>query len=106
MAEPVPVRRLTDQEGQKLQQIRRGSPRSVRYRRAVMLLVSVGGNRVRVIVKLVQGDEDTVRDVIHRFNEIGLACLDPRWAGGCPRRLRGSRRGVWCGGGLVYQGTV
>jgi hypothetical protein len=28
-----------------------------------------------------------VRDVIHRFNEIGLVCLDPRWAGGRPRLL-------------------
>ncbi len=28
-----------------------------------------------------------MRDVIHRFNEIGLACLDPRWAGGRPRLL-------------------
>jgi Homeodomain-like domain len=32
-------------------------------------------------------DEDTVRDVIHRFNEIRLACLDPQWAGGRPRLL-------------------
>ncbi|WP_436961354.1 IS630 family transposase [Streptomyces sp. SudanB182_2057] len=40
-----------------------------------------------MIAKLVQADEDTVRDVIHRFNEIGLACLDPRWAGGRPRLL-------------------
>src|SRR3954454_14528409 len=86
VAEPVRVRRLTDQEGQKLQQIvRRGSTSSVRYRRAMMLLVSAGGNRVPVIAKLVQADEDTVRDVIHRFNEIGLACLDPRWARGRPR---------------------
>ncbi|WP_456318717.1 helix-turn-helix domain-containing protein [Actinacidiphila soli] len=72
MAEPVRVRRLTDQEGQRLQQIvRRGSTSSVRYRRAMMLLASAGG----------------VRDVIHRFNEIGLACLDPKWAGGRPRLL-------------------
>ncbi|WP_329604602.1 IS630 family transposase [Streptomyces radicis] len=88
MAEPVRVRRLTDQEGQKLQQIvRRGSTSPVRYRRAMMLLASAGGNRVPVIAKLVQADEDTVRDVIHRFNEIGLACLDPQWAGGRPRLL-------------------
>ncbi|MEV6227959.1 IS630 family transposase [Saccharopolyspora shandongensis] len=40
-----------------------------------------------VIANLVQADEDTVRDVIHRFNEIGLSCLDPRWAGGRPRLL-------------------
>ncbi|WP_405657875.1 IS630 family transposase [Streptomyces sp. NBC_01166] len=88
MVEPVRVRRLTDQEGRKLQQIvRRGDTSSVRYRRAMMLLASAGGNRVPVIAQLVQADEDTVRDVIHRFNEIGLACLDPRWAGGRPRQL-------------------
>nr|WP_280897498.1 MULTISPECIES: helix-turn-helix domain-containing protein [unclassified Streptomyces] len=88
VAEPVRVRRLTDQEGQKLQQIvRRGSTSTVRYRRAMMLLASAGGNRVPAIAQLVQADEDTVRDVIHRFNEIGLACLDPQWAGGRPRRL-------------------
>jgi hypothetical protein len=88
MAGPVRVRRLTDQEGQRLQQIvRRGSTSSVRYRRAMMLLASAGGNRVPVIARLVAADEDTVRDVIHRFNEIGLACLDPKWAGGRPRQL-------------------
>ncbi|RNG24100.1 IS630 family transposase, partial [Streptomyces botrytidirepellens] len=73
----------------KLQQIvRRGSTSSVRYRRAMMLLASAGGNRVPVIAQLVQADEDTVRDVIHAFNEKGLACLDPRWAGGRPRQLK------------------
>ncbi|NEA39890.1 hypothetical protein G3I76_77040 [Streptomyces sp. SID11233] len=47
MAEPVRVRRLTDQEGQRLQQIvRQGCTSSVRYRRAMMLLASAGGNRV------------------------------------------------------------
>ncbi len=59
----------------------------MRYRRAMLLLASAGGNRVPVIPQLVQADEDTVREVIHRFNEIGLACLDPRWAGGRPRLL-------------------
>ncbi len=53
MAESVRVRRLTDQEGQKLQQIvRRGSASSVRYRRAMMLLAAAGGNRVPVIAQL------------------------------------------------------
>lgn len=88
MAEPVRVRRLTDKEGQKLKQIvRRGSTSSVPYRRAMMLLASAVGNRVPVIARLVQADEGTVRDVIHRFNEIGLACLDPQWAGSRPRLL-------------------
>ncbi|MGA5129792.1 transposase [Streptomyces olivoreticuli] len=68
MAELVGVRRLTDQEGQKPQQIvRRGSTSSMRYRPAMMMLASVGGNRVLVTAQLVQADEDTVRSVIHRF---------------------------------------
>lgn len=29
-----------------------------------------------------------MREVVHRFNEIGLACLDPRRAGGRPRLLK------------------
>ncbi|MGX1512419.1 hypothetical protein RKD44_003707 [Streptomyces collinus] len=44
-------------------------------------------NRVPVIAKLVQADKDTGRDVIHRSNEISLACLDPRRARDRPRRL-------------------
>ncbi len=89
MAEPVRVRRLADQEGQRLQQIVcRGGTSSVRYRRAMMLLASAGGNRVPVIAQLVHAGGDTVRDVVHRFNEIGLACLDPQWAGGRPRLLK------------------
>lgn len=75
------MRRPTDQEGQRQQQIvRRGSTSSVRYRRTMMLLASTGGNRVPVIAQLVQADEGAVRDVIHRFNEIRLAALDPQWA--------------------------
>ncbi|MER6442397.1 helix-turn-helix domain-containing protein [Streptomyces sp. NPDC001185] len=78
MAELVRVRRLIDQEGQKL---------SSRSRRAMMLLAWASGNRIPVIAQLVQADEDTVREVIHRFNEIGLACLAPRRAAGRPRQL-------------------
>lgn len=52
-----------------------------------MILASAGGNRVRVIAQLVAADEDTVREEIHRFNEIGPACLDPRWPGSSPRLL-------------------
>jgi transposase len=87
VAEPVRGRRLTDQEGKKPQQtLRRGSSNSVRYRQA-MMLASAGGNQVPVIAQLVQADEDTARDGIHRFNEISVACLDPQWVGGRPRRI-------------------
>ncbi len=62
--------------------MRRGSTSSVRYRRAMMLLASADGNRVPVIAQLVRADEDTVRDVIHKFNEIGLPklCFTPTYA--------------------------
>lgn len=88
MAERVKARRLTDQEGQRLLRIvRRGSASAIRYRRAMIVLASASGNTVSAIARLVAADEDTVRDVIHSFNEIGLRCLDPRWAGHRARLL-------------------
>ena len=53
----------------------------------MVVLASAGGNTVPAIARLVQADEDTIRQVIHRFNEMGMACLDPQWAGGRPRRI-------------------
>jgi transposase len=88
MAEPVRARRLTDQEGQRLQQIvRRGKHGSIRVRRAMIIMASASGTPVPAIARLVAADEDTVRDVIHAFNQNGLAALDPRWAGGRPRLI-------------------
>ncbi|MGH3748733.1 MAG: IS630 family transposase [Micromonosporaceae bacterium] len=91
MAEPVRVRRLSDHEGKRLQQIvRRGTGSPIRLRRAMVVLASAGGNTVPAIARLVQADEDSIRRVIHRFNEMGMASLDPRWAGGRPRRISDS----------------
>jgi len=92
MAELVKVRRLSDEEGQRLLRIvRRGEPKAtktvIRYRRAMVVLASASGNTVPAIARLVAADEDTVREVIHRFNEVGMKALDPRWAGGRPRRI-------------------
>ncbi len=88
MAEPVRARRLTDQEGQRLQQIvRRGKHESIRVRRAMIIMASASGTPVTAIARLVAADEDTVRDVIHLFNQKGLAALDPQWAGGRPRLI-------------------
>ena len=67
--------------------MRRGTGSAVRLRRAMVVLASAGGNSVPVIARLVQADEDSVRQVIHRFNEMGMASLDPQWAGGRPRRI-------------------
>jgi transposase len=88
MAEPVRARRLSDQEGQRLLQIvRRGKHGSVRVRRAVIIMASLSGTSVTAIARLVAADEDTVRDVIHLFNQKGKAALDPQWAGGRPRLI-------------------
>ncbi|WP_261571365.1 IS630 family transposase, partial [Frankia gtarii] len=88
MGQPVRARRLTDEEGQRLQAIvRRGKHGSIRVRRALIIMASASGTPVPAIANLVQADEDTVRGVIHRFNEIGLDALDPRWAGGRPRLI-------------------
>jgi transposase len=88
MAEPVRARRLTDQEGQRLQQIvRRGRHGSIRVRRAMIIMASASGTTVPAIARLAAADEDTVRDVIHLFNAKGLAALDPQWAGGRPRLI-------------------
>jgi transposase len=59
----------------------------MRLRRAMVVLASAGGNTVPAIARLVQADEDTIRPVIHRFNEMGIASLDHRWAGGRPRLI-------------------
>jgi transposase len=88
MAEPVRARRLSDEEGRRLQQIvRRGKHGSVRVRRALIIMASSSGTPAVAIARLVAADQDTVRDVIHAFNAKGLAALDPRWAGGRPRLI-------------------
>jgi transposase len=88
VSEPVKARRLSDYEGQRLTQIvRRGRSNPIRVRRATIIMASSSGTPVSAIARLVAADEDTVRDVIHAFNEKGLAALDPQWAGGRPRLI-------------------
>ena len=102
MAEPVRARRLTDQEGQRLQQIvRRGKHGSVRVRRAMIIMASASGTLVPAIARLVAADEDTVRDMIHLFNQKGLAALDPQWAGGRPRLISDGDVEVQAGQGVL-----
>lgn len=48
---------------------------------------SAGGNTVPVIAQLAATSEDRVREMIHRFNELGMRSLDPQWAGGRPRQI-------------------
>lgn len=75
LSTPVRVRRLSDDEGRQPQQIvRRGSGKSdnsvVKWRRALVVLASAGGNDVAAIARLVHASPDPVREMIHRFNEM------------------------------------
>jgi len=98
MTKRVQVRRLNDAEGRQLQQIvRRGgkTDRSiVKWRRAMVVLASAGGNDVAVIARLVQTSPDRVREMIHRFNDLGMRSLDPQWAGGRPRQITTTERAL------------
>jgi transposase len=92
MSKPLRVRRLTDEEGHQIQRIvRRGGGRSeksiVKWRRALVVQASAGGNTAPVIARLVSTSQDRVREMIHRFNEQGMRSLDPQWAGGRPRQI-------------------
>jgi hypothetical protein len=44
----------------------------------MIILASSSGTPAPAIARLVAADEDPVRDVIHAFNQRGLAALDPR----------------------------
>ena len=98
MTKRVQVRRLNDAEGRQLQQIvRRGgkTDRSiVKWRRAMVVLASAGGNDVTAIARLVQTSPDRVREMIHRFNDLGMRSLDPQWAGGRPRQITTTDRAL------------
>jgi transposase len=59
----------------------------IRYRPGDGRALLGRGNTVPAIARLVAADEDTVREVIHRGNQLGMRALDPRWAGGRSRRL-------------------
>ncbi|MDF5758386.1 hypothetical protein [Spongiactinospora sp. TRM90649] len=67
MAKPVRARRLTEDEGRRLQQIvRRGKHGSIRMRQAMIIMASASGTPALAIARLVAAHEDTVRDVIQQ----------------------------------------
>ncbi|MEU0521797.1 helix-turn-helix domain-containing protein [Streptosporangium sp. NPDC006007] len=64
--------------------MRQGKHDSIQTRQALIIMTSMSGAPAPAIARLVAAHEDTVRDVIHAFNERGLAVLDPRWWGLSP----------------------
>jgi transposase len=53
----------------------------------MIIMASATGMPRSAIARLVAADEDTVRDVVHLFDQKGLAALDPQWAGDRPRLI-------------------
>ncbi|MEV6447000.1 helix-turn-helix domain-containing protein [Amycolatopsis sp. NPDC051716] len=85
MCRSVRGRRLSEAKSQYLLRlVRRGKHGSIRVRRALVVMTLASGTTVPAIACLVAADEDTVRDVIHAFNDEELACLAPHWAGVVP----------------------
>lgn len=60
----------------------------------MVVLASAGGNDVAAIARLVQTSPDRVREMIHRFNDLGMRSLDPQWAGGRPRQITTTDRAL------------
>jgi transposase len=60
----------------------------------MVVLASAGGNDVATIARLVHTSPDRVREMIHRFNDLGMRSLDPRWAGGRPRQITTADRAL------------
>ena len=60
----------------------------------MVVLASAGGNDVAAIARLVQTSPDRVREMIHRFNDLGMRSQDPQWAGGRPRLITTTDRAL------------
>ena len=89
------VRPLSSQEQRELDGlIRRGrrNTSSVAWRRALIVQRSAQGAASAEIARALGSTPDRVREVIHRFNQDGLASLAPKWRGGRPRRITASMR--------------
>ncbi|KWW97899.1 transcriptional regulator [Carbonactinospora thermoautotrophica] len=90
------VRPLAMAEGRRLQRICRTARDPVRLRRAMVVLASAQGWPVPQIARLAQTSQRYVRGVIHDFNEVGFAALDPKWSGGRPRTISEAARAEIC----------
>jgi transposase len=88
MAQPVQVRPISNDEGNRLLRIvRRGTGSVVTWRRAQMVLLSAQGMPVAKIAKVTFTSPDRVRDVLHNFTADGFDSLYPRYAGGRPPKF-------------------
>src|ERR671928_1693669 len=88
MVQPVQVRPISNEEGNRLLRIlRRGTGSVVTWRRAQMVLLSAQAMDVPQIARVTFTSEDRVRDVIHNFNVDGFTSLYPRYRGARPPKF-------------------
>src|SRR3954470_22790164 len=93
MAQPVQVRPISNDEGNRLLRIvRRGTGSVVTWRRAQMVLLSAQGMPVAKIAAVTFTSPDRVRDVLHNFDADGFDSLQPRYAGGRPPKFTRPQR--------------
>lgn len=81
------VRPLEPAESQRLVKITRSTRDRVRLRRAGIVLASAQGRSAADAAGMFAATAQYGREVIHAFNELGFAALDPKWSGGRPRRI-------------------
>lgn len=94
MAEPVRVREISNEEGNRLlRAVRRSSGSIVTWRRSQMVLLSAQGMDPPKIAEVTFTSPDRVRDVIHNFNADGFDALYPRYGGGRPPKHSEAQRG-------------
>jgi transposase len=85
VGEPLRVRGISDDEGNRLLRIvRRSSGSVVTWHRAQMVLLSAQGMEVAQVARVTFSSEDRVRGVIRNFNDDGFNSLCPRYRGGRP----------------------
>lgn len=93
MAQPVQVRPVSNDEGNRLLRVvRRGTGSVVTWRRAQMVLLSAQGMEVAKIAEVTFSSADRVRDVLHNFNADGFNSLTPKYAGGRPPKFGADQR--------------
>jgi len=78
----VRVRRIANEEGQRLQRITRHPSEPIELRRAQVILSSAQGFTPPYIARMVGLSEDWVRTLIHEFNRHGFKMLKPHWVPG------------------------
>jgi transposase len=81
------VRPLEPAEAERLVKITRSTRDRVRLRRAGIVLASAQGRSAADAAGMFAATAQYGREVIHAFNELGFAALDPKWSGGRPRRI-------------------